>query len=81
MLKVLRNSSSKKPSLIFTDDILDFGWEKAYILANVDFFKYGDGTLPKEEDLWENFPMFEKKKFYRLLNQLIKAGLLYRSEV
>lgn len=59
--------------------IKELGIEKALIFDNLLCVDEISRVVGLKEDLHLRFPIFEKKKFYRLLNQLIKDGLVEES--
>lgn len=68
------------PSIIFMDDIVNYGWEKALILGEIPQCVNGDGSPMKEKDLHKRFRAFSKERFHELVEELVKDGLLVREE-
>jgi len=70
-IEIIRAPYFYKYHVIYTEDVLAYGMEKACILGNIDKF---DKKIHKEyHDL---FPYIEKDKFYNHLNELIEYGKL-----
>lgn len=82
-MTIFRKCHLNYPSIIFPNDILQYGWELAYILANIPQCLNGDGSLPQMEEL-HNFicfnKLFEKEYFYNKINELIALELVYKEE-
>ena len=60
---------------ILTSDVMKYGMEKACILGNIHLFR----DCPKEK-LHEYFAYIPKKKFYKLLKEMISENLLYEKK-
>jgi hypothetical protein len=73
-------SAPSRPMIIFKEDIEEYGWELAIVLANIPQCLKGDGSPMEEEDLYKRFPFFPKEKFNELKEKLIELGLAYREE-
>lgn len=76
MKKLIHN----QPHIIFDEDILKYGWEKAYIIGRIANIVNGDGSLPKKETLHKFIKIFPKEFFYKLLQELIDCGALVEEE-
>lgn len=59
--------------LICTEDVKEHGLEKSCILGNLDKIKPDQESY---DDLYKNFPYIKKDKFYKLLEELEKSGLI-----
>lgn len=69
-MTIIRSEEFYKYHTFSTEDVLKYGMEKASILGNI------TNVSVRFENLHEGFPYFEKEKFYRLLDELKKEGLL-----
>jgi len=73
---VHRSSAYYKNLVINSDEIEVYGFEKAIILSNIDraFHIY------ESEKIHLMFPFIKEKKFYKIINDLLKEGKLVKVE-
>jgi len=76
----IRILDPNRPTQIHDLDILKYGFEKAYILGRIPEITHPDGSLPKKHELHTFFKIFSKKKFNRVLQELIDCGALCQKE-
>ena len=77
---IIRDFVNDRPRIIFDEDIVKYGWEKAYIIGNLCQKVNGDGSSPQKEDLYKFFKIFPKQRFYELIEELIVLGILYEEK-
>lgn len=70
--QIIRDEEYYKNHLIYTDDVIKYGLEKACILGNIE-----KGMQMPYEEIYKLFPYLEKEKFYKFLEELIECGALH----
>lgn len=75
MLKVIHPAEYYKYHIINSDDVEKYGMEKACILGNIHHCI--ELELPNDR-YHEKFSYIKKEKFYKLVDEMIKAGLLIK---
>jgi len=74
-VKIIRSDEYIKYHTISSDDVIKYGMEKACILGNID--RCSD---LKRLEYHTVFPYIEIKRFYSLLNEMLKEGILKDDE-